>query len=753
MNKTQKRQLNLRNKLFAAIAMLLVSSIMMVSTTYAWFTLSTAPEVQGISTTVGTNGNLEIALSPLSGETGGIGSAVGDSTADWLVKNTTWGNLLDLSHAEYELDKVVLQPSQMAFGTAADGGYAVDGAGLAFPVYGSDGRISRLNKASTIGVKQAAEEGANRTLTEGFQVSGTGFGVRAVGTSSGQTENERVYASGLSAMRNGINQAAGVASAAMNDNGQALANMMVEHAMAGKFGTAEDFSDYEENLDALVTSLEKSVENIDAALKGFLTAFVATEKTGTELTTAVSLIEQATDISDLITTLGVSNDALTAALSARDDIAEDVAEARTALNAVQTWTWSGVAGIVNCLMNVNGTTDAGEPSVTVNGLGYSEINTDDGIATLIQSVLDNGSTATIKLNENSGIYYAIHKMASKIYASTKMSVDASVVMGGDSAMMMNVNAVIETTYSGSTTLGAAQAAVSALTPKEEDASAGSTSVSKLDVYYGYVLDFVFRTNAANSNLLLQTEAANRVYTDGAEATMGNGSTISFQVPAGVNDGIVKGMLDGIRVVFYNTVDGTVYGVAKATSATAETTDLGTTWVGSLELCDYTVSGEGLVTVNEANGSATLCALNQNQPQRVSVMVSLDGNDITNADILAEGNLTGTLNLQFASSATLVPMENSDLKTMESYDVTVNGTKVGTVEQNGTFTYKLDKDAVESVTVTMGEGDTAVTDAYNDETGVVTVPNATGAVKITVVPKTPETTGDAGASEPTTSPNP
>jgi len=58
------------------------------------------------------------------------------------------------------------------------------------------------------------------------------------------------------------------------------------------------------------------------------------------------------------------------------------------------------------------------------------------------------------------------------------------------------------------------------------------------------------------------------------------------------------------------------------------------------------------------------------------MVSLDGNDITNADILAEGNLTGTLNLQFSSSATLVPMENSDLKTMESYDVTVNGTKVG-----------------------------------------------------------------------------
>ena len=67
MNKTKKRQLNIKNKLIAAIAMLLVSSIMMVSSTYAWFTLSTAPEVQGITTTVGANGNLEIALAHPTG--------------------------------------------------------------------------------------------------------------------------------------------------------------------------------------------------------------------------------------------------------------------------------------------------------------------------------------------------------------------------------------------------------------------------------------------------------------------------------------------------------------------------------------------------------------------------------------------------------------------------------------------------------------------------------------------------------------
>ena len=62
--KTARRQRDLKSKLLAAVAMLLVSSMMMVTSTYAWFTLSTAPEVTGITTAVGANGNLEMALLP-----------------------------------------------------------------------------------------------------------------------------------------------------------------------------------------------------------------------------------------------------------------------------------------------------------------------------------------------------------------------------------------------------------------------------------------------------------------------------------------------------------------------------------------------------------------------------------------------------------------------------------------------------------------------------------------------------------------
>ena len=98
-----------KKKLVGAVCMLLVASIMMVSSTYAWFTLSTAPEITGISTSVGANGNLEMALLT-SGTTDDtntyknldkITSAVGDSGKAVTEKNLTWGNLVDLKDASY----------------------------------------------------------------------------------------------------------------------------------------------------------------------------------------------------------------------------------------------------------------------------------------------------------------------------------------------------------------------------------------------------------------------------------------------------------------------------------------------------------------------------------------------------------------------------------------------------------------------------------------------------------------------------
>ena len=165
----------LRNKLIAAISMLLVSSIMMVSSTYAWFTLSTAPEVKNISTTVAGNGSLEIALMPTDGLLSSITAGAVGSTASLKQKNVKWGNQVDLSDAAYGLNDISLNPAQLNYAKAEEGAAEaafVPDKPLAIAKYGFDGRIAGLS-AENIGVRSKSADGDKFTAAE--------FGVRAIG--------------------------------------------------------------------------------------------------------------------------------------------------------------------------------------------------------------------------------------------------------------------------------------------------------------------------------------------------------------------------------------------------------------------------------------------------------------------------------------------------------------------------------------------------------------------------------------------
>ena len=55
-NKLSKR------KLIVIIVAFIVSIALLVSATFAWFSMSTMPEISGIDTYIGANGSLEIAL-------------------------------------------------------------------------------------------------------------------------------------------------------------------------------------------------------------------------------------------------------------------------------------------------------------------------------------------------------------------------------------------------------------------------------------------------------------------------------------------------------------------------------------------------------------------------------------------------------------------------------------------------------------------------------------------------------------------
>lgn len=173
----------IRSKLMAAASMLMVGVIMMVSSTYAWFTLSTAPEVKNISTTVAGNGSLEIALMPTDGLLTSItAGAVGDG-ATVVVKNTKWGNQIILSEDTaagdyYGLNSISLNPASLNY-KKADGDTEakfVAEKPLTIATYGFDGRIAELS-AENIGVR-----GKNNTPKF---ADASYYGVRAIGELTG----------------------------------------------------------------------------------------------------------------------------------------------------------------------------------------------------------------------------------------------------------------------------------------------------------------------------------------------------------------------------------------------------------------------------------------------------------------------------------------------------------------------------------------------------------------------------------------
>lgn len=180
--KYYKEQLpHMKEKLAAAILMLVVAASVTVTATYAWVTLSAAPEVTNIDTTVAANGSLEIALA--NGTTNAPGmSVVGDSSAanNALTRaNVTWGNLINLSDSSYGLSELTLRPA------ALSGATGLLRRPLSAVEYGQDGRVKGTIANSQFGYTYydpQAISNADGTKSGTFVADQTGshLGVRAI---------------------------------------------------------------------------------------------------------------------------------------------------------------------------------------------------------------------------------------------------------------------------------------------------------------------------------------------------------------------------------------------------------------------------------------------------------------------------------------------------------------------------------------------------------------------------------------------
>lgn len=742
--KMSKRQKDIKSKLMAAICMLLVSSIMMVSSTYAWFTLSTAPEVTGITTAVGANGNLEMALLPTDGQTSSIKSEVGDSidnTNNFKLTNVTWGNLVDLSDG-YGLNEITLFPARLNAATKdADGNpLTLAEALLANPVYGADGRVSEL-KADTV----------TSTYVEDSFPTNTEYGVRAVGTASGMTDRQLAYRNARSAASTAMAQAKNAASTSLTDNGNALASIAIAH------GADKSATHTQADVNALLAivndllgtdSTTGVLEYIDNAYLQYILAYGASQAAvdagmdDSEFILFKGVLDAATSVESAIAelekygvTLPIDTTSADSPIAKLAATKATVLDAQGKLNALvgtgDNIEWSSISPALYLLAD----TDAME----VNGIPVSGIM--DKISELATSI---GSGVTVSMGTGGGVYADVADHCGDYSASIVIKE----IKYGDTISLENFPArmATESTVNPSYLTLMGTKVQEALSP----ASADDTSMPITDMY-GYVIDLAFRTNAAESTLLLQQDGVDRIYDEnGNEETMGGGSTMTFKsTTTDFTDAKLKELMGAIRIVFFQKDGGNVVATAKLDTANATSGAEGVT--AKMYLYEVTAGGEEVyveteydatktdvtyytkgtkdvytevtgvtadnydtysnlytttdnVTYTPATGFAEgttyyagttedvytedttptaeetlytkttttagenkltdneIIALTQNQAVQLSVLVYLDGDNIGNDDVAATAatSATGKMNLQFASSATLVPMEYADL---------------------------------------------------------------------------------------------
>lgn len=654
--KKSRRKGDIKSKLVAAICMLMVSCIMVVSSTYAWFTLSTAPEVTGITTAIGANGNLEMALLPSSNATGtkytvaealaAIGNATGSETGTGI--NLTWGNLVDLSDASYGLNKITLYPSKLNYTAGITTTKDTLGANyLGVPEYGSDGRFDKLNNGK-----------ANAFIYTGASFDKDGWGVRAVGTSSGESAHKLAYKNALNTAISAHNEALKLAKEACATGGSQLGTLAVKKATnANAQYTQDDVT----ALKYAYTALDLSLDKIEESLKYYIIAnYLAnnsieesalnTTLSGME-SKALSELKDGTDFDECATALAKLQSAVDSNLTALGNITD------------KEFAWEGISSYVSALANVD--------EMKLNGklISYYMEKDSDNNFLHVSELVNAMSSGNLQLQVNgtdadadgNGLYVGL--------ANFVDSFSTPVTIRDVSAMGITVSELKATMVVTATQNPAYLPNAKTTAKTINDETVFGTGTSSLSDFYGYIIDLAFRTNASDSQLLLQTDAIDRIYSDkdgdSTSATMGGGSTMSFTTSGDFTADQLAKLMGNICVVLFNPANSEIYGYARLDASTKTVATTGTTSevTMKLKMWDMTAnaeSGEGSTTYGAWASSQKITDLTQNEATAVSALVYLDGENLTNADV-GNAQLEGKMNIQFASSASLTPMEYGDLR--------------------------------------------------------------------------------------------
>lgn len=635
MNENKKLMSGIKSKLIAAICMLLVAVIMVVSSTYAWFTLSTAPEVTGITTNVGANGALEMMLVTL--KDGSIDYVTGTTTGKTIIeKNKMWGNIVDVSDSSYGLDQITLMPSKFEPSTS-DGKSFIPSAILKTPKYGFDGRVEDVIANAFSGTFSDAKFTINNNM-----------GVRAVGVSSGMTDRQIAYRNARSAASDAANQALGIIKRSMQTNGSALASIAMNISLNDNATlTAEEIA----QLSTMIADINASIASIEMAYKYHFVAMAASNAVDTEdAYIAIQNMVETNTLSEIVSQVRnlYSGEHFTTVEGYINKLETTKNQVTTSSGMIAlldtTSTSSDIKNAISPLLHIDNMKFAGTPlRDLINDMDFGKID----INNLVLEV-ETGGGVYADIADHCGSYEA--EITLKNVSYNNMSLNGFKV----TMKVTSTKKYLDSVSSAVSKLGA---------PAGNAAGAADQPITE---FYGYIIDLAFRTNASSSNLLLQTDAVDRIYDDNNNVdTQGSGSSMTFDAVtgSGLGDKQIKNLMKCFRIVFFRPTMGanaenTGEILAYARLDVDHATGVADGWNAKMYLCD----ANGNFIMDGENHVNTITALGQNEIAQVSILVYLDGEALQNSDVSATTtkSITGKMNVQFASSAELKPAENGDL---------------------------------------------------------------------------------------------
>ena len=717
---------HLKEKLGVAALGLVIAALVSVSATFAWITLSRAPEVTAIDTTLSANGVLEIALN--RGETPEDADIDESAAFDEALTaaNIRWGNLINLNDPSYGIADLTLRPAQLNTAALTTNPFWS-------AVYGQDGRITELD--SRYIYTRYSENDKIFVAADGNK----DYGVRAISSYKAQTTGETASAyevkyKAVMAAHTEVNQyyMNSVTSAEnVGSLGDALGTYLQSKVNEKGYGYHRD-----PNKDS--ANLEMTPNQVQTLLNMFSGLQTAMEKEKTALAALANLQqyiyaqqEQYKDPYPELTWADIAADAETYDIAGnKHKTGKDVTRPWEAVALTNLKKFISDAGDVDSdvahLRELVEKTKQGQKvySKEINdqvlhicdgrGVMLDGQTVDQALKDPVKTVLKmTGGTLPVVIG--SGILRDFEQMAvdpayrlpyGKDWSArrNRAPVHVEVYIKVGDAWVIDMTACLSTNASGGSHFMADYGKIS---PELQ----GGDRVAQ-DTY-GMAVDFWLRSNAEKTyltlegavvkdeetNTVLSFDGVNRVWNTTNDAilttastTQGGGSCYTYYADSPEELQRSLRLLGSMKVAFMNTQSGVLLATAVMDTENYYALNGRVTVPLVLSTVDsMTVPGDapdtpdtpetpdtpgtpaapgegetGGETGGETQLRRAITVLYADREENLTAILYLDGANLTNQDVLSSGDIKGQLNLQFGSSEPLSTLGDSDLEMATRY---------------------------------------------------------------------------------------